>query len=160
MADQQQEQPQIITLDDSNSVQILLQYVEVAQKAGTFILSEAEILKRCKDVLISNLNDSEINTVQAKQLIIQAIIKGQAKGAFTLDDASILHKVCQFVSTTLTPQVQPQPVQPQQVQPSQQQPQVQPSQQQPQVQPQVSEEDDLSSLSDPVPLKTSRPRVV
>ena len=132
--------PQVITLDNSNSVQIVLQFVDVAQKAGTFILSESDILKRCRDVLLSNVTDPEINVVHAKQLIVQAIIKGQAKGCFTLDDASILHKVCQYISTTLTAPVQPAPVQPTQIQ--------------------EVDDDDISMLSAPVPLKTSRPRVV
>ena len=104
------ETPQIITLDNSNSVQIILQFVDVAQKAGTFLLSEADILKRCRDVLLSNATDPEINVVQAKQLIVQAVIKGQSKGCFTLDDASILHKVCQYISTTLTGNSPPHPV--------------------------------------------------
>ena len=152
-----EQQPQVITLDSSNSVQIILQFIEVAQSKGSFLLSEAEILKRCKDVLVSNATDPEINVTQAKQLIIQAVIKGQSKGAFTLDDASILHKVCQYISSTLTeqPQVQLQP---------QVQPQVQPQPQVQQPSPVVSQiqeiDDDLSSLSDPVPLRTSRPRVV
>ncbi len=144
------ETPQVITLDNSNSVQIVLQFVDVAQKAGTFILQEADILKRCRDVLLSNVTDPEINVVQAKQLIVQAIIKGQSKGCFTLDDASILHKVCQYISTTLNAPVQPTPVQPTPVQPAPVQP----------APVQIQEIDDISSLSDPVPLKASRPRVV
>lgn len=151
------ETPQVITLDDINSVQIILQFIDVAQSKGCFVLSEADILKRCKDVLLSKVTDPEINNVQAKQLIVQAVIKGQSKGAFTLDDASILHKVCQYISTTLTGNSPPHPVQPT-PSPTPTQSEVQ-STVQP-VQTQEVDNDDMSILSAPVPLKTSRPRVV
>ena len=146
-------EPQVITLNETNSIQIVLQYIEVAQKAGAFLLVEADILKRCKDVCFTKTKDPEINLGQAKQLLIQAINKGQSKGCYTLEDASMLYQVCQFVSSNLTsdPQTQPQP--------------------QPQIQEQESQEsqesqefkipdDDLSSLSDPVPLRSSKPRIV
>ena len=151
----EQQQPQIINLNDQNSIQILMQYIEVAQKAGAFLLQEAEILKRCKDVLFSNAQDNDINNIQAKQLFVQAVVKGQSHGAYTLDDASMLNKVCQFINNSLTneqPQVQ------------QEQPQVQ--QEQVQVQPQIQEiqeiqeDDDMSSLSAPVPLRTPRHKIV
>lgn len=150
-----EQQPQVITLDDTNSVQIILNFVDVAQSKGTFLLSEADILKRCRDVLLSNATDPEINVVQAKQLIVQSIIKGQSKGCFTLDDASILHKVCQYISTNLTGNSPPHPVQ------STPTPEQQPEQQfTPTSNIQEVDDDDLSSLSAPVPLKTSKPRIV
>lgn len=151
-------QPTIITLDDINSVQIILQFVDVANSKGVFLLSEAEILKRCRDVLIANATDPEINIVQAKQLIVQSIIKGQSKGCFTLDDASILHKVCQYISTTLTGNSPPHPVQ--QTQQTQQpvpQPTPQPIPSQIQ---EIDDDEDINMLSAPVPLRTSKPRVV
>jgi hypothetical protein len=145
----EQSEPKIITLDESNSVQIILQFVDVAQSKGVFILSEAEILKRCRDILLSNVSDPEINIVQAKQLTIQAIIKGQSKGSFTLDDASILHKVCQYINTTLTGDSPPHPVQ------------ATTNPLNPSSPTQIQEiDDDMSSLSAPVPLKTSKPRHV
>ena len=125
-------QPTVITLDTRNSVQILLKFVEVAQKAGAFLLPESDILKRCKDVLLSGAQDQEINIPQARQLLIQAINKGQSKGSYSLDDASILHKVCQFLQANLTVEDTPTQV--------------------------SSDTDDLSALSEPVPLKT--PRVI
>ena len=135
-----QQDPTVITLNDTNSIQILAQYVEVAQQKGAFLLNEAEILKKSIDVLINNVPDNEINTDTAKSILIQGINKGQKNGSYTLNDASLLNKVVQFVANTL-PQ-----------QPSQQQ---QPPQQQQVVQEQVVQEqsDDLSDLADPIPLK-------
>jgi hypothetical protein len=141
MADQQQ-QPQVITLDNRNSVEILAQYIEVAQKVGAFLLPESDLLKRCRDVLLKGIEDPEVNVPTARNLFIQAVNKGQGKGAYSLEDASILHKVCQFVSQNLssdTPSL-PLPV-PVPVQDN-------------------SEDDDLTTLSDPVPLKSSGPRTV
>ena len=129
-------EPTVITLNNQNSVQILFNFVEIANKAGAYILQEADLLKRCKDVLVNGANDPELQSVQSRQLLLQAIVKGQAKGAYTLDDAALLYKVCQFVQAN-------------------------------NVESNVSNvsnvsnasnaDDDLSSLSDPVPLK---PRVV
>ena len=136
----EQSAPQTITLDTQNSVQILLQYVEIGQKNGAFLLPESDILKRCKDVLVGGASDPEISVQQARQLLIQGCVKSQSKGCYTLDDASIVHKVCQYLSANLEASVQT---------------------------PHVSvstvssvEDEDLSSLSAPVPLRTPGPRVV
>lgn len=138
MADQQQPQPQVITLDSRNSVEILAQYIEVAQKAGAFLLPESDLLKRCRDVLLRGAEDPEVNVPTARNLFIQAVNKGQSRGAYSLEDASILHKVCQFVAQNLSaeapaaPAASPAP---------------------------VEQSDDLNSLSDPVPLR-SGPKTV
>lgn len=143
MADQQQQQPQVITLDNQNSVEILAQFIEVAQKAGAFLLPESDLLKRARDVLLRGAQDPEVNVPTARNLFIQAVNKGQSKGAYSLEDASVLHKVCQFVAQNLSAEAAPVS---QQAQPE--------AQSQPAV-----VEDDLDSLSDPVPLR-SGPRTV
>lgn len=130
MSEQQQNQPQVITLNAKNSVEILYSYIEVAQKAGSFLLSESDILKRCKDTLLQNAQDTEIDIPTARNLFIQAVNKGQSKGAYSLDDASILNKVCQYVSQNLSADA-PTPI-----------------------------NDDLDELSAPVPLKTSGPKII
>lgn len=138
MADQQQQQqPQVITLDNRNSVEILAQYIEVAQKAGAFLLPESDLLKRCRDVLLRGAEDPEVNVPTARNLFIQAVNKGQSKGAYSLEDASILHKVCQFVAQNLSAEAAAAPAQ---------------------SAPESSSED-LDSLSDPVPLR-SGPKTV
>lgn len=128
--------PQSITLDENNCIMYLVQYTELAQSKGAFMLQEADLLKRGVDVLVSNLQDPEINKQTAVQLMIQGITKGQRHGAFTLADAALLFRVIQFltrpvesVSTTsasnqLSPDTDVKPV-----------------------------DDDLSELSEPVPLK-------
>jgi len=139
---EQQPQQQVITLDAKNSAEILLSYVEVAQKAGAFLLPESDILKRCKDVLVSGATDPEISVSQARQLLIQACTKGQKNGgAYDLNDASIIHKVCQYVGANLeAPLVQ--------------------AQQQPQLSAPADDDSSLSELSLPVPLRTPGPKVV
>ena len=98
----EQQKPQVITLDAKNSIEILISYTEVAQKAGTFMLQESDILKRCRDLLINGIHDTEINIPTARNLLIQAVNKGQSKGCYSLDDASILHKVCQYVAQNIS----------------------------------------------------------
>lgn len=159
---EQQAQPTIITLDNNNSVQILVQYVELAQQKGAFVLAEAELLKRVVEFLLNNVPDKDLNELNAKQLLIQAVHKGQRSGAYTLNDAALLHKVVQFVSGQLQAQ-QPQ-VQQQQPQAQEQQPQVQQEQKVEPEQPSPVasssapapvqfDEDDLSQLAEPIPLK-------
>lgn len=147
---EQQAQPTTITLNPQNSVEILGQYVDVAQKNGSFLLAESDILKRCKDVLLRGAQDPEINVPTARNLFIQAVNKGQSKGAYTLDDASILHKVCQYLAQNLSAEIPEAPKTPETPETS-----AAPSQQ---VQAAPSN-DDLNSLSDPVPLRTG-PRTV
>lgn len=99
--EQEQQQPSVITLNKTNSIQILIQYIEIAQKAGAYELKEAEILKRSVDVLLNNATDHEINENLAINLLIQGIMKGQKHGgAFTLNDAALLQKVIQYIIST------------------------------------------------------------
>lgn len=125
-------QPQTITLDAKNSVEILIRYTEVAQAKGAFVLQESDILKRCRDILLNSVQDTEINVPTARNLLIQAVNKGQSKGCYNLDEASILHKVCQYVTQNISDPLTPQ------------------------VQATAPVNDDLSTLSDPVPLKSPR----
>jgi hypothetical protein len=126
-------EPTVITLDAQNSVQILAQYIELAQSKGAFLLPEAELLKRAMDFLLNNVPDTEITDVTGRQLLIQGIHKGQRHGAYTLNDAALLHKVVQFVTNMMsTPQA-------------------------PSSTPAAggleSNENDLSDLAEPIPLK-------
>ena len=140
MSDVQQttpEQPQVITLDKNTSINILIQYIEVAQKAGAYELKEAEILKRVVDFLINNAPDNELNELTAINVLIQGIVKAQKHGgAFTLNDAALLHKVITFI-VQLFEQQQQQPAQAPPAQTSSSN----------------EDDDDLASLSEPVPLR-------
>jgi hypothetical protein len=126
----EQAQPQTIVLNNQNSIEILVNYIEVAQKNGAFLLPESEVLKRCKDFLLKNVSDNELTVSSATNLLIQGINKGQKAGSYTLDDAYVLHRVCTYVSQNLNEPVN-----------------------------NGNGNDDLNSLSDPVPLKTG-PRTI
>jgi hypothetical protein len=145
MSDTTTPQETVITLDNRNTALILLQYVEVAQKAGVFLLSESDLLKRCKDFLLTGTQDAEITTTKlARQLLVQAVNKGQSKGAYSLDEAALLHKVCTFVLANLETDLHTlPPVQQAHVEQPVQVPVEQP----------VS---DLSELHAPVPLRSPR----
>lgn len=144
-----------INLNSANCVKILMKYTELAQQKGAFSLNEAGILKRAFDVLgsESQLGDPEIDETMAKNLLVQAVHKGQRSGAYTLSDAALLDKVVQALSSqALSSQALP--------------PQALPSQEgeiKPVVQPgstpiknqsdQSLDLDSLDDLSAPVPLK-------
>jgi hypothetical protein len=135
----QTDQPSVITLDETNSVQIMSQYIELAQQKGAYLLNEAELLKRASDVLVNNVPDHEINKDTAKQVLIQGVHKGQKSGAYTLNDAALLSKVVNFVIGGL-PTAQAVPAT-QAVQETAPQDAAQ------------SIDDDLSELADPIPLR-------
>lgn len=132
-----QEQPTIVNLDNQNSVQILVQYVELAQQKGAFVLSEADILKRASDLLINNVPDKDINPTLAKQILVQGVVKGQRHGAYTLNDAALLNKVVTFVSANIEAESKAPPT-----------PTAEPKQQE-----SPSEADSLADLAEPIPLK-------
>lgn len=138
------EEPTVITLDNTNSIQILAQYIEHAQQKGAYLLSEAEILKRAVEFLLNNVPDNELNDINSKNLLIQGIHKGQRHGAYTLNDAALLSKVVNFVASSQ--QLQQNPTVPNA---SEHENLVK--------QENVSEEnnniDDLSDLAEPIPLK-------
>lgn len=143
----QSEQPSVITLTKENSINIFVQYIEIAQKAGAYELKEADILKRASDVLIHGAKDQEINENLAINLLIQGLNKGQKHGgAFTLNDAALLHKVIQFVVTNAQQSEESKPIE--------ETPKNDAVSEVSNVQEPVEDsDDDLSSLSEPVPLR-------
>ena len=157
---EQTQQAGVITLDTYNSSQILLQQIDISQKKGVFELDEADVLKRCKDLLLHGKPDTDLSVSTARQIIIQAVKKSQRGGAIeSLEAASLLHKVCQYLTANvneplMTPAPAPAPVQEQQdSQPPSQPPSQLPSQ--PPSQPEEEEDEDdydLEDLSAPVPL--------
>lgn len=144
---------QVIHLNSTNSIEILNQYIDIAQKNGAFALPEADLLKRCRDILLRATPDEEILPKAARNLFIQAVNKGQSKGCYSLDDASILHKVCQYVNANLDdPLPEPKKVEQEQ----QERQDTQTHQSNPNIQ-QV--ENNLDELSAPIPLR-SGPRII
>lgn len=154
---EQTQQAGVITLDTYNSSQILLQQIDISQKKGVFELDEADVLKRCKDLLLHGKADTDLSVSTARQIIIQAVKKSQRGGAIeSLEAASLLHKVCQYLTANVNePLMTPAPAPVQEQQDSQQdsQPPSQPLSQPPS-QPEEEDEDDydLEDLSAPVPL--------
>jgi hypothetical protein len=135
-----QASPQTIVLDETNTVQLLVQYIDLAQQKGSYLLSEAELLKRASDVLLIGATDSEVSPQTAKTLLVQGVHKAQRHGAYNLNDAALLSKVVTFV-TSQTSEVQNAP--PTVVE----QPMAAP------LSVHQFESDDLADLAEPIPLK-------
>jgi hypothetical protein len=141
---EQTSEPTVLTLDNTNSIQILSQYIELAQQKGAFLLNEAELLKRAMDVLVNNVPDHEINKQTSMQLLIQGVNKGQRHGSYTLNDASLLSKVVQYVSSSYQqPSSESKP----------QETQTESSSSKEVVQEELESDDDLADLATPIPLK-------
>ena len=62
-------EPIVVTLTKDKALQILLKYIEVSQSKGTYLITEADILKRCFDVLVHFAKDPEISVLKAKELL-------------------------------------------------------------------------------------------
>lgn len=133
---------QVFQLDENNSLQILAQFVEVAQQKGAYLLSEAEALKRAMDVVLLKAEDKDVNELLAKQLLIQGVQKGQHHGSYSIQDAALLSKVVKFVVDTFPKEQQPQTKE-----------ETQEEQQEETSEVVSSSNDDLSDLAEPIPLK-------
>ncbi len=88
-----------------SALQLLCQYVELAQGKGAYLLHEADLLKRAVDVIQQKKEDKEIDVGTATNLLIQAVNKGQRHGSYTLADASLLHRVVLFFQNPQRPEV-------------------------------------------------------
>ena len=143
----------VITLDASTSVQLLFQNVETAQKKGVYELDEADLLKKCRDVLLNGVTDNELTPQHARQLLVQAVRKSQRNGGIeSLETASVLCKVCQYVMANLSAPVLPLAQQVPQMQPESQ-PIPEPTPQSTYQQETVDDYDELDELSAPIPLQ-------
>lgn len=140
---------QTLTLDATNSLQILGQFVEMAQQKGAYLLQEAEALKRAMDVLFANAQDKDVNETLAKQLLIQGVQKGQRHGSYTLNDAALLSKVVQFVVESLPKESEVSEQEQEQKSGSNVSSQQHVAQESSESKP----SDDLSDLAEPIPLK-------
>jgi hypothetical protein len=139
-------EPTVITLTSENALPFLLKYVELSQGKGTFLIAEADLLKRCFDVLLHSGIDKDISKEKAKDLVIQAINKGQAHGDYTLNDASLLFNTINFINSGIKLNVQPKVEEPAIVGDGKIE----------EAETQENDDDDdcdLSELSQPVPLK-------
>jgi hypothetical protein len=114
-------------MDTKSAVEVLVKYVELGQQKGAYLLPEADVLKRATDVLVKNTEDPELTQNISLNVLVQGVTKGQKAGAYTLADASLIHKAIQFFQA---PPVAPTAA-------------IQES----------TLDDDLASLSDPIPFK-------
>jgi len=89
----------MMELTHQRSTDILVKYIEIAQQKGAYLLSEADVLNKARDVLLNGLQDDGIPVPNARQLLMQGVVKGQRHGAYTLADAALLHNVVQYVSS-------------------------------------------------------------
>ena len=86
---QEQQQPQNIQLGVDNVLQLLVHYTEKAQQAGSFDLNEAATLKASADVVINRVEIKELSFDSALDNLVKAVVKGQAHGgAYSLNDAA------------------------------------------------------------------------
>ena len=89
-------------------INVLIQGVELAQKAGVLTLDEAYYAKQAIDALKKGVSLKE-----AFEVLIQVITIGQKKGVYTLRDSYLLYLAIDNYESAITPpapQVQ-QPVQ-------------------------------------------------
>jgi hypothetical protein len=88
---------QTITLNLENSIKLLVQYINVAQKNGAYSLQEADTLE--KGVGLLNGEPSKSDLENGLNCLIQGVVKGQKHGSYSLSDASILYNIIVFLTT-------------------------------------------------------------
>lgn len=103
MSSQEEAKPQSVQLTSANCYQLLGNYIEAAQKVGSFILEEANVLKLSLDICITNKvnpNYPQITAEIAKNNLFQAVAKGQVHGgAYSLNDAFNIVQIINFIKT-------------------------------------------------------------
>ena len=102
MSEQQNTTPQVNDLENlelnmDNSLKILSEYIALAQSKGVFEIPESDTMKRAIDVAVSEKSDPEINSLNARVILIQGVNKGNRGGAYSLADGSLLHRVIKYV---------------------------------------------------------------
>jgi len=87
-------------MNDQQHISTLLKYIEIANSKGCFTLSESEVLKRSKDVVLNGKEDKEVPYSDAVKFLIQGVVNSQSKGIYSLDESSELYKACEFFQKT------------------------------------------------------------
>ncbi len=146
----------IITLNQQNSIEFLIKYIELCQDKGVFNLQEADIIKKSISVL-TGVTDPQINKVTALNILVQGVQKGQLKGGcFKLNDASLLFNIIQYINNN--PQLFTDSLELQQQSPNTN---ITASIEKEQNQlDHDDDDDDLSELSAPVPLIKKTPKII
>lgn len=127
-----------------SSITFIIKFVEVAQKNGSYILSEADTLQKAVQVCSQYLSKPEVTQdfINSLNLLINGIVNGQSKGSYSLAEASLLYNIVMFFQKTFNTEV------------STQEPAV--ATEEPKQHQSLSmvkeEEEELYGLSDPVPI--------
>jgi len=97
---------EVTTVDQA--VQLFIQYIDVAQKHGSFSLEEASTLKRVIDFYDkSQEKDPKLNERLCMQLLCNAMVKGNKAGSFSIGDAALLDKTIRFVVESFNKESEP-----------------------------------------------------
>ena len=157
------EPPQVITLNTTNSVQLLFQHLEdLAKKPKMFFVEEVALFKSCRDVLLEGKLVQDLDAPKARQIIINSVRQALYNtGHENFNLASTINQILIFLSQNINSPLESVPVQttPQTPQTLESQP-VQEVHQDLPVESQEIEEVDLSELSEPVPLKRVQPKLI
>ncbi len=91
-------EPVNTSLDYEKSVKILITYVEKAQaNGGCFDFQEASTLRKAIQFFRFPNSKQEITEQQAESLLVNGVVRGQSRGAYTLDEASVLYEIITYV---------------------------------------------------------------
>jgi hypothetical protein len=83
-----------VELSTAKAFDLIISFVDLAQKSGAFQLKEAALIHRAVIKLKKQekIHDESFTDDVAKNVIVQAINAGQAKGAYNLDQAALLER--------------------------------------------------------------------
>lgn len=95
----EEKKPQAIQLTVENAEQILVRFIDVAQKhakGSAYELPETEVLVKAIEV-VSGKELEGMSRLQARQVLVNGVIKGQKHGCYELQDAASLNTVVNYL---------------------------------------------------------------
>ena len=87
-----------LTLTHENAVAVLCEYLEVAQRKGSYTFPDAAALKEVVDDLTGPKKVFEKSRIAVAE---RGLVVGQSKGAFSLTDAHVINQVLAYVAAEL-----------------------------------------------------------
>lgn len=91
-----------VKLTDKNCFSFLKGLSDKGYKASTTLtIAEGAHLRKCYDVLTDVIVDTKRSKKDLWEDIQRALLQANKDGAFTIDDAAIIHRLCLFIDASV-----------------------------------------------------------
>lgn len=90
-----------IDLNENNCIDLLKRYIDIGYKTGMVSIKEGAMLHKYFRILKGTDKDDEITNDEMFQIIFKALNLFNSKGAFNLDDASVIDTVMNYIQKNM-----------------------------------------------------------